>query len=142
MTTAVTNAEKFISGSASIDPDALLHMQALISECELLAGLAIKALDDLDAEAEAFASLENAQTNFSRSNVEARAYGIAMVRASKSSKAQRDAAMAALKEITDFTDKSSYCGALRNTACRCNTDCPIVGVVARARAAIAKGEAL
>lgn len=64
------------------------------AECERLRALINKALDDLDAEAEAFESLENAQANFSSSRPEARAYGIAMVKASKSSKALRDAARA------------------------------------------------
>ena len=63
-----------------------------LAECERLKELINKALDDLDAEAEAFESLENAQANFSSAKPEARAYGIAMVKASKSSAALRFAA--------------------------------------------------
>ena len=69
-------------------------LDAALAECERLKELINKALDDLDAEAEAFESLENAQANFSSSRPEARAYGIAMVKASMSSKALRDAARA------------------------------------------------
>ncbi len=65
-----------------------------LAECERLKALVNTALDDLNAEAEAFESLENAQANFSSSRPEARAYGIAMVKASKSSRALRDAARA------------------------------------------------
>jgi len=36
MTTAVTNAQAFINGPATIDPDALMHIDALIAECERL----------------------------------------------------------------------------------------------------------
>lgn len=64
------------------------------AECERLKELANKALDDIDAEAEAFEAMENAQRNFSDAGPEVRTYGIALVRASKSSKALRDAARA------------------------------------------------
>ena len=65
-----------------------------LAECERLKALVNTALDDLNAEAEAFRSLENAQANFSNIRHEVRAYGIATVKASKSSKALRDAARA------------------------------------------------
>ena len=65
-----------------------------LAECERLKALVNTALDDLNAEAEAFRSLENAQANFSNIRLEVRAYGIATVKASKSSKALRDAARA------------------------------------------------
>ncbi len=65
-----------------------------LAECERLKALINTALDDLDAEAAALFSLENAQSNFSNAGPERRAYGIAMVKASKSSKALRDAARA------------------------------------------------
>jgi len=68
------------------------RLLSLTAECERLKALINKALDDIEAEAKAFESLENAQANFSSSRPEARAYGIAMVKASKSSKALRDAA--------------------------------------------------
>ena len=71
-----------------------LEINRLKAECERLKALVNTALDDLNAEAEAFESLENAQANFSSSRPEARAYGIAMVKASKSSRALRDAARA------------------------------------------------
>ena len=67
---------------------------AALAECERLKELANKALDDIDAEAEAFEAMENAQRNFSGAGPEVRTYGIALVRASKSSKALRDAARA------------------------------------------------
>jgi hypothetical protein len=44
----------------------------------------------------------------------------------------------ALIAITDYTFTASYCGALKNTACRCSTTCPIVAVIAKSRATIAK----
>lgn len=71
---------------------AIDERDAALAECERLKNLANKALDDLDAEAEAFESLENAQANFRSAKPEARAYGIAMVKASKSSAALRFAA--------------------------------------------------
>ena len=65
-----------------------------LAECKRLKALINTALDDIDAEAEAFEAMENAQRNFSDAGPEVRTYGIALVRASKSSKALRDAARA------------------------------------------------
>ena len=47
----------------------------------------------------------------------------------------------ALKRLTNYTFDRSYCGGLKNTACHCTEDCPIVQEIALARAAIAKAEA-
>ena len=64
----------------------------LEAEVAALKVLAIKALDDLDSEANARMSLENAQANFSNPQPEIKSYHLAMVTASKSSMALRLAA--------------------------------------------------